>query len=355
MGQRTVRPPRRWATAVLGLLLVLGTLGVTPPAPAHAVDGQGFLDVTVQGPDGSPLGGASVIIYPAGVVNPDPIGNPDFRPAQLDGQPSGSNGVAHFVQPIPAGQSVIQVKIWVEKIGYVGEWYQAAATYTDANSISIADGETNTTPFVALAATLRIVNVYAYDGDSEVDLGGVTLGLYDASGDGTTPSLTRTTDSSGVAQFKIPLGSLPAGTYHLKGARAGYLPQWYLGEPPVGANDFEGAFDIDLSPEAFALSYNLAMTAGTPTPFTAAPVPKISGTVKKGKTLTAKPGAWAPTPSRFRYAWYRGSKAINGASAKKYTLTKADVGKRISVKVKASLVGYVTTTRTSAKTAAVKP
>lgn len=344
----TAASQRRWVRTALGFILTTGVLGLSPVAPARAVS-EGYLDVTVQGPDGSPLGSATVNIYEAGQPNPNPL-DTTWRPPVLDSAGTGVDGVAHFVHDFPDGESVIQVKVWVEAIGYVGEWYQAAATYTDANSVSIGAGLTNNTPFVALAATLRQVDVYAYDVDSEADLGGVTVGLYDAAGDGSSPSLTKVTDPSGSAKLTIPLGSLPGGLYRLRASRSGYLTQWYLGEPPTGANDFADAFDIDLTPDAFALSYNVAMTAGAPVPFTTAPTPTIVGTVKKGRTLTAKPGAWVPKPSRFTYKWFRGSKAIAGAAAKTYTLRKSDVSKRISVKVKGILAGYVSTTRTSAKT-----
>jgi hypothetical protein len=339
---------RRWVRAALGACLAMGVLGLSPIAPARAVS-EGYLDITVQGPDGSPLGSATVIIYEAGQINPNPM-DTGWRPPSLDSAGTGVDGVAHFVHDFPPGVSVIQVKVWVEAVGYVGEWYQAAATYTEANSVSIGAGLTNDTPFVALAATLRQVEVYAYDVDSEADLGGVTIGLYDAAGDGSTPSLTQQTSSTGVAQIKIPLGSLPGGLYRLRASRAGYLTQWYLGDPPSGANDFAGAQDLDLSPDTFALPISVPMTAGTPAPFTTAPIPTIVGKAKKGKTLTARPGAWVPSPSRFTYRWFRGSKAIAGATAKTYTLRKSDVGKRISVKVKAILTGYVSSTRTSAKT-----
>jgi hypothetical protein len=258
------------------------------------------------------------------------------------------SGVAHFDYTMPADRAQISVKIWVEAVGYVGEWY-LGDSYGDAVSVSISEGQSESKA-VALAATLRQVEVTVYDPDSGDGIGGVTLGLYDAAGDGSAPSLTKQTSSTGVAQIKIPIGSLPGGLYRLRASRPGYLTQWYLGEPPSGANDFFSAVDLDLSPDTFALPVSLAMTAGTPAPFTTAPTPTITGKAKKGKTLTAKPGAWVPSPSRFTYRWFRGSKAIAGATAKTYTLRKSDVGKRISVKVKGILAGYVSTTRASAKT-----
>ena len=82
--------------------------------------------------------------------------------------------------------------------------------------------------------------------------------------------------------------------------------------------------------------------------------PKISGTVKVGKKLTAKPGAWTPSDTALSYQWYRGSSPIKGATKSTYKLVKADKKKQISVKVTGTKAGYTTLTTTSAKTKKVK-
>ncbi|CAM3485539.1 carboxypeptidase regulatory-like domain-containing protein [Nocardioides dubius] len=81
--------------------------------------------------------------------------------------------------------------------------------------------------------------------------------------------------------------------------------------------------------------------------------PKITGTAKVGKVLTAKPGTWSPKPS-FSYQWLRNGKAIKGAKKAKYKLAKKDRGKRISVKVTGKKANYATVTKTSKRTAKVK-
>jgi len=78
--------------------------------------------------------------------------------------------------------------------------------------------------------------------------------------------------------------------------------------------------------------------------FTSTPSPKISGTRKAGKTLTAKAGPWSPKP-QLGYKWYRSGKAIKSATKSTYKLTSADRHKTITVKVTASLSGYSTTSK----------
>lgn len=84
-------------------------------------------------------------------------------------------------------------------------------------------------------------------------------------------------------------------------------------------------------------------------------VPKISGTAKVGKRLSVgvsyTPGAAAAQAS---YQWYRSGKKISKATKSTYKLTKKDRGKKITVKVTLRATGYITISKTSAKTRAVK-
>lgn len=73
--------------------------------------------------------------------------------------------------------------------------------------------------------------------------------------------------------------------------------------------------------------------------FSASPKPTVSGPVTVGKTVTAVTGTWSPVPS-FSYQWFRGKRAISGATSATYVLTTSDLAKPIRVKVIASLTGY---------------
>jgi hypothetical protein len=70
-----------------------------------------------------------------------------------------------------------------------------------------------------------------------------------------------------------------------------------------------------------------------------------------GQTLTAVAGIWSPLPDTpLTYQWYRSGKAIKGATAVSYTLTKSDVGKTIKVKVSGKKAGYSNKSVTSKST-----
>ncbi len=101
--------------------------------------------------------------------------------------------------------------------------------------------------------------------------------------------------------------------------------------------------------------WSVPLSALTVQPFTAAPTPTISGSARYGSTLTASAGAWSPAPSAFAWQWLREGVPITGATGASYVPVAADLGKRLSARVTASLAGRQTTTRTSAPTAAVVP
>ncbi|MFI8525222.1 hypothetical protein ACIGB8_12295 [Promicromonospora sukumoe] len=89
-------------------------------------------------------------------------------------------------------------------------------------------------------------------------------------------------------------------------------------------------------------------------PFARTVAPTISGTVRVGKTLTANRGTWSPAPTSVGYRWLANGKVIAGATGRTYKLTTKEHGKKISVEVKGRKHAYLTATRRSSSTAAVK-
>jgi hypothetical protein len=86
-------------------------------------------------------------------------------------------------------------------------------------------------------------------------------------------------------------------------------------------------------------------TSSSPGPVVLAPVPTFSGQAAIGKTLTAVPGTWEPTPTSFDYEWYRNGSWISLATPT-YQLTDADAGQTITVRVSALIPdrGWVSST-----------
>ncbi|MBD5786363.1 hypothetical protein IF650_09240 [Cellulosimicrobium terreum] len=94
-------------------------------------------------------------------------------------------------------------------------------------------------------------------------------------------------------------------------------------------------------------------TAIVLTTFAKTVAPRITGTVQVGKTLRATSGTWSPKAS-FSYQWRVNGRAVSGATRSTYTVRSGDKGKRISVTVTGRRSTYVTASRTSGSTAAVK-
>jgi hypothetical protein len=81
--------------------------------------------------------------------------------------------------------------------------------------------------------------------------------------------------------------------------------------------------------------------------------PKISGTKTVGSTLTATPGTWGPGAVSLAYQWKVNGVAVAGATAATYVATPDTVGKRLTVSVFGTKVGYVTAARTSTATSPI--
>jgi hypothetical protein len=81
--------------------------------------------------------------------------------------------------------------------------------------------------------------------------------------------------------------------------------------------------------------------------------PTISGRAKVGRWLTATIGVWM-SGTTLTPQWLRNDQNISGATGTTYKLKSADRGKRISVRVTATKLGYSPATVTSLKTSKVR-
>ena len=119
-------------------------------------------------------------------------------------------------------------------------------------------------------------------------------------------------------------------TYTLVGADAGHTMR-----VKVTATNTDGSS----SAQSAQTSAVAAATSSAAPKNTAAPT--ISGTPKVGQTLTADPGSWSGNPTSYTYQWQHCDADvvicfdIVGAGAKTYSLSNADLGYRIRVRVTA--------------------
>ena len=95
--------------------------------------------------------------------------------------------------------------------------------------------------------------------------------------------------------------------------------------------------------------------AAAPAKLQSSKAPVVSGVARVGRVLKTTNGSWTsggePAAGlKFAYSWLRGGKTIAGATKPSYTLTAADRGKRVAVRVTASGKGYATASAASAPT-----
>lgn len=91
-------------------------------------------------------------------------------------------------------------------------------------------------------------------------------------------------------------------------------------------------------------------TDGVPT---ATAAPRVTGTAEFGRTLRATAGTWNQTGLTYAYRWLRDGQAIAGQNTAALVLRRADIGKRITVRVTAT-AGAATGTATAAPSATVR-
>lgn len=119
----------------------------------------------------------------------------------------------------------------------------------------------------------------------------------------------------------------------------------------VGLLAFVPAATAAPNPAMASATVSQTLHAGSPKvvakKFSSTPTPKISGKAAVKSKLTAKAGTWKPGTVKLSYQWLRSSKAIKGATKSTYTVTKADAGKKITVKVTGKRSGYTTASKTS--------
>jgi surface antigen len=82
--------------------------------------------------------------------------------------------------------------------------------------------------------------------------------------------------------------------------------------------------------------------------------PTISGTAKRGRTLTGDPGDWGPTGVTLANEWARSDGTVVATDATTYKVRTADLGHELVFRVTGSKKSYKSVTKTSAPTETVR-
>ncbi|GAA5038466.1 carboxypeptidase-like regulatory domain-containing protein [Microbacterium fluvii] len=271
---------------------------------------------SVQLPDGVDGNSGTVWVYAYAVGAPEK--------AAASTSVRGSDGWFSFHGLTPGEYKLQFVP---QNLAAVGEWWRDARDFSSATVIALAPGQareavdavlSSPPPATLTTATPTISGTIAYGSTLTAKPGSWTSGTtftyqWYASGKAISGA-TKSTFTLASAQKAKTI------TVKVTGKKSGYT----------------------------TVSKTSKATAKVATVAT----PKISGTAKVGKKLTAKPGTWT-SGTKFTYQWYVGGKAISKATKSTFTLTKSQKGKTITVKVTGKKSGYATVAKTSKATGKV--
>ncbi|WP_433827634.1 hypothetical protein ACQP2E_37320 [Actinoplanes sp. CA-015351] len=196
----------------------------------------------------------------------------------------------------------------------------------------------------AAAGSWNVTIRSANDGRQATIAGAVTVRA-------TALKMTKAPSISGTARVG---STVKAVTGSWSPAATGYAYQWSANGVAIkGAVGY--AYQIPAAQRGKRLTVTVtakranrvnspAVSAGVTVGWGIAPAattkPKITGTVKVGKTVKAAAGAWSPSASSYRYEWRLNGKVIKGATASKLKLKKAWKGKKLTVVVIAKRAGH---------------
>ncbi|MDE0778958.1 MAG: hypothetical protein OSB43_21970, partial [Nocardioides sp.] len=162
---------------------------------------------------------------------------------------------------------------------------------------------------------------------------------------GSDPELGPLADNGGAARTMAPAVSSPV----VDAGKAFGLASDATGGPRTvdiaAISNAPGSDATDMG--------NVEVPASAAVPVANTSAPSITGSPVVGSTLTAAGGAWNPADVTLTYQWLRAGAPIADATASTYTVSSADVGSTISVRVTASRTGFVAVVADSSPTSAV--
>ena len=342
----------------LAVVAVLALLGAGLPTAAHAVE-----TVTISGtvtiPEGVDPGDLTVRAF---VYVEPTISRDGWWKQQSWVEPETDGSFTMTPPESPVGQEyVVQLSSYDDR--YVGGFYagpgrQLGRTSDDGVLLtgSQSDLQLSLDKGLEMSATISVppgfdwqkywqsgirpigisAEEYAADGSGPLSRDNIYVVLGpDADGKVTIPGLRA--DSS----YRIRVGDTD-GSY-----KARFPPGYYRVGTDGLVADREHATLVRAG-DTFHATVGWSLVLPKPNLETA---PVVRGVPAVGSTLTASAGTWSPADVDVAYEWLRNGAVIPGASDSGYTVTRADAGARLAVRVTASRHDFDTRAATSAAVA----
>ncbi|MEF2977920.1 carboxypeptidase regulatory-like domain-containing protein [Subtercola sp. YIM 133946] len=225
--------------------------------------------------------------------------------------------------------------------GYAYEWWDGSPSPDTAKAVTVAAGAAANDVSPTLVAEASVSGNVQDAGNPGAGLANVTVNVTTADGGYVT---SAGTDANG----NFTVSALLPGSYRFQfidhSTATERIEYWN--------NQFTSASATPLALTKGQKFVGMNVVLGDRK--LTAPVPTISGSATVGSKLTVNTGTWGPAPVTLSYHWLRNGTSIADATKSTYTLTAADRGAKITVKVMGKKFDYVTASRTSAPTASVK-
>ena len=323
----------------------------------------------------SPAGSSGHVAYVEQVVSADEIivsqdsWGGDFSWARVTRSGSGwPSGFVHF-NDVPMRNTAPPVISGTAKVGdtlatSAGTWKPSDVTATyqwraDGERIPGATASTLSLDETLLdkAITVRV---------SASKLGYPTTRVLSAATPEVLPGVISNTAAPTVRGHHRVDGVLTAtaGSWYPTPDRISY--QWLADGTPIAGAD---STTLALKPSLVGASVALRVTASRtayddvvvttparriqPGTLTLTRTPSLRGTAALGQTLTLV-GARATPRATVEVQWLRDGRAVPGATGSSYTVSKHDLGSRISVRSTVTRAGYTTLTPTTERTARIR-
>lgn len=211
---------------------------------------------------------------------------------------------------------------------YQSEWFDNAPTYGRAKIVTVGTAKLVINAELVKSAVISGKVTLPFTDVEESDL---SVEAYDDDGE----RVRRTAVDQETGTYSLE--GLAPGTYRIKASGDAYSDE--NGGGPLIRQFYAGKYSLATGTTIVAgngkvvTGRNIALS----NKLSAIAAPKVSGTAKKGKKLVASVGSWTlGVDTTYTYQWYRGTAKIAGKTASTYTVSSADVGKTLKVKVTAS-------------------
>lgn len=242
---------------------------------------------------------------------------------------------------LPSGSYKLYARATESKTSVIAQWYSGKTSWATASTVKVSAGAQVTGRNFAMKAGGSLSGTVTF---TKLKTTPTYVHTFRKNSNGTwTPGTSAAVSSNGT--YKV-LG-LVAGNYAVVFTNSKTTRAWKDKPDRYSANLVTVAVGKNTSGVNASLDKKLALVTPKST------TPKISGTAKVGKKLTAKRGTWMDGLS-YSYRWYANGKVISGATKSTLTLTKSHKGKTIKVKVTGKRAGYKTIAKTSKATSKIK-